>query len=60
MYGSPMLAQDILVRLGEEPTRTAVNRLAAALNLWVRRKRLFTRLAPQTFGLIEWTKEISE
>ena len=49
----PVHIDDILVALGKEVTREAKSSLTSSLAAYVRRDEIFTRPAPNTFGLVE-------
>jgi len=51
--GTPMHISDLLVALGKQQTREARASLASSLSAYVRRGEIFSRTAPNTFGLIE-------
>lgn len=51
--GEPVHIDDLLVAMGKEVTRDTKASLAGSLAAYVRREDIFTRPAPNTFGLIE-------
>jgi hypothetical protein len=51
--GIPVHINEILLALGMEVTRQAKASLTSSLAAYVRREDIFTRPAPNTFGLIE-------
>lgn len=51
--GAPVHIDDLLARLGKEVTRETKASLTGSLAAYVRREEIFTRPAPNTFGLIE-------
>jgi len=51
--GMPVHINDILAALGKEVTREAKASLTSSLAAYVRRNDIFTRPAPNTFGLAE-------
>lgn len=51
--GAPVHLDDLLKGLGKEVTRGSQASLAGSLAAYVRREEIFTRPAPNTFGLIE-------
>jgi hypothetical protein len=51
--GAPVHIDDLLTRLGREVTRETKASLTGSLAAYVRREEIFTRPAPNTFGLIE-------
>lgn len=51
--GVPVHIDDLLTQLGREVTREAKSSLTSSIAAYVRRQEIFTRPAPNTFGLIE-------
>ena len=51
--GEPVHLDDILEAMGKEANRDTKASLAGSLAAYVRREEIFTRPAPNTFGLIE-------
>jgi hypothetical protein len=51
--GSPVHISDLLVALGRESNRDSRASLTSSLAAYVRRGDIFTRPAPNTFGLVE-------
>jgi hypothetical protein len=51
--GEPVHINDILAGLGKEPTRENRASLTSSIAAYVRRGEVFTRSAPNTFGLME-------
>lgn len=51
--GAPVHINDLLEALGKEATREVRVSLTSSLAAYVRRNEIFTRPAPNTFGLIE-------
>ena len=51
--GAPVHIDDILEAMGKEVTRDAKASLAGSLAAYVRREEIFTRPAPNTYGLVE-------
>lgn len=51
--GKPLYIGEILKRLGKEPTKSNRVSLSGSLGSYVRDEHIFTRPAPNTFGLIE-------
>ena len=51
--GTPMHVDHLLVALGREATRENKASLIGSLSAYVRRGEIFTRPAPNTFGLLE-------
>lgn len=51
--GAPVHIDDLLLALGKEVTRMSKSSLTGSLAAYVRRGEIFTRPAPNTFGLIE-------
>jgi len=58
--GSPVHIDDILAALGKDVTREAKASLTSSLAAYVRRGEIFTRPAPNTFGLVELGHEPAE
>jgi hypothetical protein len=52
-HGSPMQIDEILSAMGKEATRETRASLVGSIAAYVRRDEIFTRPAPNTFGLIE-------
>jgi hypothetical protein len=52
--GRPSQVMDILKGIGEEPTNANRAGLSGSISAYVRENRVFTRPAPNTFGLIEF------
>jgi hypothetical protein len=57
---SPVHINDILEALGREATREAKASLTSSLAAYVRRGEIFTRPAPNTFGLAELGHETTD
>lgn len=57
---NPMHVVAILEALGKESTNKTRKALSAQLNAYQRQGRIFTRTAPNTFGLIEWSTAVKE
>ncbi len=51
--GQPVQILDLLAALNKEPNRENRSSLTSSLAAYVRRREIFTRPAPNTFGLIE-------
>lgn len=51
--GIPVHIDEILAALGKDATREAKASLTSSIAAYVRRKEIFTRPAPNTFGLVE-------
>lgn len=51
--GVPVHIADLLTAAGKEQTREARSSLTSSLSAYVRRGEIFTRPAPNTFGLVE-------
>lgn len=51
--GEPVHLDDLLTGIGKEVTRASQASLAGSLAAYVRKDEIFTRPAPNTFGLIE-------
>lgn len=58
--GAPVHINDILAALGKEATREAKASLTSSIAAYVRRGEIFTRTAPNTFGLAELGHETTE
>ena len=52
--GEPMHVSDILSKMGFEPTKMKRVSLSGSLGFYVRQNYIFTRPAPNTFGLMEF------
>jgi len=52
-HGKPVHIDDILNAMGKEVTRDTKASLAGSLAAYVRRDEIFTRPAPNTYGLVE-------
>jgi len=50
----PLHVSEILKRMGKEVTKNNRISLSGSIGLYVRRREVFTRPAPNTFGLIEF------
>ena len=50
--GKPLHVAELLKRLGKELTRDSRASLSASIGAYVRRNEIFTRPAPNTFGLL--------
>jgi hypothetical protein len=55
--GKPMHISEVLQNLGKPVTNEAKAALVGTLGLYVRRREIFTRPAPNTFGLITFNSE---
>ncbi len=55
--GKPLHIDKIIERLGESPSKTKKQSLVGQLGAYVRREEIFTRPAPNTFGLYEFGKK---
>lgn len=49
-----MHVNDILTRIGKAPDKASRVSVAGTLASYVRSGQIFTRPAPNTFGLVEW------
>lgn len=58
--GTSLHIGEILQRMGREVTRQSRQALSGQLSHYVRRNRVFTRTAPNTFGLAEWSMMVDE
>ena len=54
--GRPMHVSEILQKLGKPLTRETRSSLSGSIGWYVRRNEIFTRPAPNTFGLVEFEK----
>jgi hypothetical protein len=54
--GKPLHVAEILPKLGKEVNRKTRAALTGSLGTYIRNKSIFDRPAPNTFGLIEFTK----
>lgn len=55
--GAPMHLNEILAKMGRTPTRENKSAISGTLSGYVRRGAVFTRPAPNTFGLIPTPEE---
>jgi len=53
-YTKPMYIKDLLTELGRDTDIDSQKALTSQLNNYVRQDRIFSRPAPNTFGLKEW------
>ncbi len=58
--GQPMRAIDIVAAMGREKNNKNKQILVGSIGPYVRKKRLFIKTAPNTFGLIEWGQKKEE
>lgn len=58
--GNPLYIGDILAGLGMEPNKSNRLSLTGSLGSYVREGRIFTRPAPNTFGLVEFQNSSME
>lgn len=58
--GKPAHINDILKSLGKEVTSAEKVNLSSTLGTYVRKSEIFTRTAPNTFGLIELSGSLEE
>jgi hypothetical protein len=58
--GEPVRLDDLLLSIGKEATQASRSSLAGSLAAYVRRNEIFTRPAPNTFGLIELGHDTQE
>jgi hypothetical protein len=54
--GKPLHITDILQKLGKPVTRETRSSVSGSIGWYVRRNEIFTRPAPNTFGLLEFDK----
>lgn len=52
--GKPLYITEILEKLGKEPTKPNRVSLSGSIAAYVRDNRIFTRPAPNTFGIVEF------
>jgi hypothetical protein len=57
MAGRPLHVTDLLAAMGRQPTRGERSAVSGTLAAYVRRGEVFTRPAPNTFGLLESNTE---
>ena len=55
--GRPLYIGEILTRLGKQPTKGNRVSLSGSLGSYVRDNNIFTRPAPNTFGLVEFSEK---
>lgn len=53
--GKPLYIGEILTKLGKQPTKQNRVSLSGSLGSYVRDNHIFTRPAPNTFGLVEFS-----
>jgi len=58
--GVPMHINDILAKLGKEATPESRATIASTLGSYVRKGQVFTRTAPNTFGLSEFDEKVAK
>lgn len=58
--GKPAHINEILKTLGKDVNKTEKVNLASTLGSYVRKRDVFTRTAPNTFSLIEFSNQIDE
>ena len=58
--GKPLHVDEILAGQGKDLTRKNRTALGSSLSAYVRKGIIFTRTAPNTFGLMEMEKSVSE
>jgi hypothetical protein len=58
--GEPLYIDDILVGIGKEKSKKERASLAGSLSAYVKRKQIFARTAPNTFGLIGMANQEAE
>ena len=58
--GKPMHISDILKAIGKPPDKKNKLSLSGSLSTYVRNRQIFSRPAPNTFGLIEMVKVVSD
>lgn len=52
--GIPMHVNDIANAIGKKPTREVTQGLASSMRAYVMKGEIFTKPAPNTYGLVEW------
>lgn len=57
--GEPVHLDDLIVTMGKPLTQSAKSSLVGSLAAYVRQNEIFTRTAPNTFGLIELGHDLS-
>jgi len=55
--GVPLHVDDLLIKMGREAGKSGRQALSGQLSHYVRQNRIFTRTAPNTFGLKQWLGE---
>ena len=58
--GSPMHINDILKGIGKTTSKRDRTSLCGSIGFYKRKNEIFTRPAPNTFGLIEWDSKPKE
>lgn len=58
--GVPVHLDDLIVAMGKPLTQSAKSSLVGSLAAYVRQNEIFTRTAPNTFGLIELNHDVEE
>ena len=56
-HKSPLHINELLAAMGRQPDRSSRTSLASSLSAYVRKGEIFTRLKPNTFGLVEWSTQ---
>ncbi|MFH1374318.1 MAG: HTH domain-containing protein [bacterium] len=56
----PMHVNELLQHMGKEPTKKNRTSLSGSLGFYVRQEMVFTRPAPNTFGLVEFEAPTEE
>ena len=52
--GHPVHVKDLLELIGKKPTRLNYSSLSSSLTAYTRKGEVFSKPAPNTFGLLEW------
>jgi len=55
-HGKPMHVEELLEKLGKPIAKNSKTSLSGSLASYVREHKIFTRPAPNTFGLVEFTE----
>lgn len=53
-HGKPMHISDLTEAIGKKATRPNTQGLASSLRMYVNKNEVFTKPAPNTYGLVEW------
>jgi len=58
--GGPLHVNELLQAIGEVVTKEKRGALSGSLSAYVRRREIFSRPQPNTFGLLEWDRASEE